>query len=595
MGMEKLIADLLATSPIGIAVLDSQLRYVHINHQLADSNGLSPEAHIGRTPRDVLPEAGPGLEDIMHKVMTSGLAECNFEASAEIPPGSGCITYWNASYHPRFDKQGEPCGIIAMVEDISLKKRAELAIRVSNERIRKVLDALFTFVGVLSREGVLLEANRAPLEQAGLELAEVQGKLFWECYWWDHDPLVQSELQQAIARAASGETVRYDVVVRMKNDSRMIIDFMLRPLHDEDGTISNLIASGIDITDRKQNELALQISETYFREVVESTPDGLMMVDQHGIIRLINTRMEQLFGYSRRELVGEKLSSLLPDHFRSTHDSYVTQFFTAPSARGMANRKPLFAQRRDGSQFPCEIGLNPMQVGEEVLTLACISDVSERYYAKLELEKALQEKTVLLGEVHHRVKNNLQVISSLLSLQSRNATAEVNKALLDSQNHVRSMALIHQLLYERNDFSRIPMSVYVERLIHLLRDVSTGYGNHIAFSFQRAGEEAYLELQNSIPFGLILNEIVVNACKHAFRPGRPGKVAIHMYSAASVVLEIRDDGQGCPPGVSLGHASTLGFQLLPMLSEQLKATLTLETAPDQGCCFTLTIPDLIRE
>ena len=102
-------------------------------------------------------------------------------------------------------------------------------------------------------------------------------------------------------------------------------------------------------------------------------------------------------------------------------------------------------------------------------------------------------------------------------------------------------------------------------------------------------------MQNSIPFGLILNEIVVNACKHAFRPGRPGKVAIHMRSAASVVLQIRDDGQGCPPGVSLGHASTLGFQLLPMLSEQLKATLTLETAPDQGCCFTLTIPDLIRE
>jgi two-component sensor histidine kinase len=132
-------------------------------------------------------------------------------------------------------------------------------------------------------------------------------------------------------------------------------------------------------------------------------------------------------------------------------------------------------------------------------------------------------KTVLLGEVHHRVKNNLQVISSLLNLQARTATPEANKALLDSQNHVRSMALIHQLLYERNDFSRIPMSVYVERLTHLLRDVSTGYGSHIAFVLERNGPEAFLELQNSIPFGLILNEIVVNACKHAFRPGQPGR------------------------------------------------------------------------
>ncbi|MBA4710298.1 PAS domain S-box protein [Aquitalea aquatica] len=593
--MEKLVADLLETSPIGIAILDSQLCYQHINRRLANSNGLPASQHLGRKPSDILPLAGPALEAIMHKVMCSGVAECDFEASEEIPPGSGRMTYWNASYHPRFDKDGKACGIIAMVEDVSLKKQAEMAIRSSSERIRKVLDALFTFVGVLSIDGVLLEANRAPLEQAGLDLPDVQGKPFWDCYWWNYHPDIQSGLRQAISRATTGETIRYDVVVRMKHDSRMTIDFMLTPLMDDAGQICNLIASGIDITARKQNEQALQISETYFREVVESTPDGLMMVDPHGTIRLINTRMEQLFGYSRHELVGEKLDQLLPEGFRSQHGSYVSGFFRQPEARGMANRKPLFAQHRDGTQFPCEIGLNPMQVGDELLTLACISDVSDRYYAKLDLEKALQEKTVLLGEVHHRVKNNLQVISSLLSLQSRNATAEVNKALLDSQNHVRSMALIHQLLYERNDFSRIPMSVYIERLIHLLRDVSTGYGSHIAFSFQREGNEAYLELQNSIPFGLILNEIVVNACKHAFTPGSPGKVEIHMLSAATVVLQIYDNGQGCPPGVTLGSTTTLGFQLLPMLTEQLKATLTLQTAPGQGCCFTLTIPDLIRE
>jgi PAS domain-containing protein len=115
--------------------------------------------------------------------------------------------------------------------------------------------------------------------------------------------------------------------------------------------ISNLIASGIDITARKQNELALQISETYFREVVESTPDGLMMVDQHGVIRLINTRMEQLFGYSRRELVGEKLSSLLPEGFAATMAAMSHSFFTA-QARGMANRKPCLPSGATARSFP---------------------------------------------------------------------------------------------------------------------------------------------------------------------------------------------------------------------------------------------------
>jgi len=592
--MEKLLKDLLATAPFGIAVLDSELRYVHINHQLASSNGLSIEQHIGRMPHDVLPGAGPGLEEIMHEVMASGIAECNFEASAEIPPDSGCITHWNASYHPWTDKQGQCVGIIAMVEDVTLKKQAEQAIRNSNERMRRVLDALFTFVGVLSADGRLLDANRAPLEQGGLELAEVQGKYFWDCYWWSHDVAVQQQLQQAIQQCSQGETVRYDVLVRMKNDSRMVIDFMLRPLRDDDGHVRTLIASGIDVTARKQNEQALAVSETYFRRVVESTPDGLMIVNRQGKILLINHRMEELFGYERAEMVGASMDILLPPAFRQRHADYMLGYFRQPSARSMANRKPLFAQRKDGSQFSCEIGLNPLIVGEEQLTLACITDVSERYQAKMLLEKALEEKTVLLGEVHHRVKNNLQVISSLLSLQARTATPEAYSALLDSQNHVRSMALIHQLLYERNDFSRIPMSVYIKRLIHLLGDVCSGYGSYISIRFEHQGPEAFLELQNSIPFGLMMNEIVVNACKHAFLPGSTGTVTITLTVGDEVKVEICDNGKGVPAGVELGTASSLGFQLLPMLAEQLKCSLQLESAANHGSCFTLNIPDLSR-
>lgn len=595
--MQRLLSDLLEFSPIGIAVLDSDLRYEYINQVLADSNGATAAGHIGLRPSDVLPDIGAGLETVMRKVMDSGQAECDFEASAEIPPGSGRTTWWRASYHPRRNVQGEICGIVAMVEDITLRRHAEQAIRESGERVRRVLDTLFTFVGVLDTDGVLQEANRAPLEQGGIDLADVQGKPFWECYWWSHDPLVQAELRAAVARAAQGETVRYDVTVRMKQDSRMIIDFMLKPLRDEDGRIGNLIASGIDITERKRNEEALQVSETYFRQVVESTPDGLMIVDEDGVIRLINSRMEQMFASTREALVGQSVSMLLPEESRPQHAGLVSGFFREPAARDMANRRPLFALRRDGTRFPCEIGLNPMRVGpeRELLTLACVTDVSERYQSRQMLEKALQEKTVLLGEVHHRVKNNLQVISSLLNLQARNTTLEVHQALLDSQNHVRSMALIHQLLYERNDFSRIPVSVYVERLLHLLRDVGAGYNSRLRLSFRRDGDEAYLDLQASIPFGLILNELVVNACKHAFGPGEAGEVEIVMRFDDALAITVRDAGRGLPPGVELGASSTLGFQLLPMLAEQLRGELSVESAPGQGCRFVLRVPECSRE
>jgi PAS domain S-box-containing protein len=317
----------------------------------------------------------------------------------------------------------------------------------------------------------------------------------------------------------------------------------------------------------------LQISETYFREVVESTPDGLMMVDQHGVIRLINTRMEQLFGYSRRELVGEKLSILLPEGFRSQHGSYVTRLLHRPSARH-GQSQALFAQHRNGTQFPCEIGLNPMQVGGELLTLACISDVSERYYAKLDLEKGPARKNRAAGRGASPGEEQSAGDFQPAEPAGQNRHPEANKALLDSQNHVRSMALIHQLLYERNDFSRIPMSVYIERLTHLLRDVSTGYGSHIAFVFERNGPEAFLELQNSIPFGLILNEIVVNACKHAFTPGQPGKVEI-LNTEQQVNCRFVTTARAAP-GVSAGHADHAG------LSTTAHADRTAEGNADAG-------------
>jgi PAS domain-containing protein len=328
--MEKLLADLLQTSPIGIAVLDSELRYVHINHQLANSNGLSPKS-ISAARRATSAEVGPGLEAIMHKVMASGVAECNFEASAEIPPGRAASPTGMPATTRALTSRAA-CGIIAMVEDVSLKKQAELAIRASSERIRKVLDALFTFVGVLGIDGTLLEANRAPLEQAGLELPEVQGKLFWECYWWNHDPPFSRRCNRP-SRAASGQTVRYDVVVRMKNDSRMTIDFMLQALagrrwpHQQPDCLRHRYHRA----QAKRTGLADQ--RNLFPRSGGIHPGRLMMVDQHGVIRLINTRMEQLFGYSRRELVGEKLSSLLPEGFRSQHGSYVTRLLHRPSAR----------------------------------------------------------------------------------------------------------------------------------------------------------------------------------------------------------------------------------------------------------------------
>lgn len=587
-----LLAALLDSAPIGIAVLDAQLRYCHINQLLADSNGHPVAAHLGYTPRDVLPDVGEQLEAIMRDVMASGQARCNFEARAEVPAGSGHYRQWNASYHP-YRQDGAVTGIIAMVEDVTHARDTARRLRDSEQHIRRVLDSLFTFVGVLAPDGTLQEVNRAPLEAAGITMDSVRGQKLWDTFWWNYSAEMRQLAHEVVAQAASGNTVRRDITVRMQDDSSMTLDFMLVPLRDDAGTITHLIGSANDISDRSRSAKALRQSETHFRQVVEATPDALMMVDDHGVIRLVNGRMEELFGYTRDELIGSGFDHLLPPGMRSQHQSLVRHFFATPSTRDMANRKPLFAMRRDGSSFPCEIGLNPLEIDGKLLTLASITNVTARYQAQQAMEKALEEKTVLLGEVHHRVKNNLQVISSLLNLQARSAAEPVRVALVESQNHVKSMALIHQLLYERSDFSRVPLTTYLERLLMLLQHSLADSRLKVSVHFTPPPQEVYLELQQSIPLGLLVNEIVTNVFKHAFAGRGHGTLRLQLLPGEpDNQLCISDDGVGLPADVVLGESQTLGFQLLPMLAEQLQGRLALDSQPQQGTRFVVHFPAL---
>ena len=375
---ELLVQHLLASAPIGIAMLDAELRYVFINSTLADSNGLSVAHHIGRHHHEVLPDAGPALEAIMHDVMRHNEASPRFTAHAEIPPGSGQLRYWEARYHPLSDEQGVACGIVAMVEDVTAKHQAERLQQEKESHTRRVLDTLFTFVGVLSLDGTLENANRAPLEAAGIKMDEVIGKKFWDCYWWNYSPAVQQQVRTAVEHAAEGEVSRFDIVVRMAGDSRMTIDFMLAPLRDNHGVITHLIPSGIDISARKKSEDALRNSEMRFRQAVEAAPDGLMMVDRGGTIRLVNTRLESMFGYSREELLGANMAMLMSLAARGMHQQLMATYLTEPQARPMANRRTLYALRKDQSQFPCEIGLNPLEVDGQLHVLASVSDVTEK-------------------------------------------------------------------------------------------------------------------------------------------------------------------------------------------------------------------------
>lgn len=195
-----------------------------------------------------------------------------FELDLILQDGSGVARSFHVRLEP-LHRGEEPRRFLATA------RPAAASLTPASELTRRVLDSLFAFVGVLEPDGTLLEANEAPLAAAGLTLSDVRGKKFWDCFWWSYDPAIQAQLEDACARAAAGETVRYDVPVRVAADGRLDIDFQIAPMRDATGRVTHLIPSAVDIADRKRAEQAMAWSEARLRRAQKAGNVGTWEAD----------------------------------------------------------------------------------------------------------------------------------------------------------------------------------------------------------------------------------------------------------------------------------------------------------------------------
>jgi two-component sensor histidine kinase len=222
-----------------------------------------------------------------------------------------------------------------------------------------------------------------------------------------------------------------------------------------------------------------------------------------------------------------------------------------------------------------------------------IGEAMLRKQAEYELKASLHEKELLLKEVHHRVKNNLQVISSLVSLQADGSKDEtVREVLRDVTYRVRSMALVHEKLYQSADFARIDFAEYTRSLLGYLWRAHGAAAANVRLTLEL--EPLTLPIDTAVPCGLILNELAGNALKHAFRGRTEGEVTVTLQSGAegSVFLYVRDNGVGLPDGFNWREASSLGLRLVQLLSKQLDASV--EVSGGGGSRFEIALPDKPR-
>lgn len=351
-----------------------------------------------------------------------------------------------------------------------------------------------------------------------------------------------------------------------------------------------------------------------FRQVIEAAPTGMLMIDAEGKIVLVNSQIEKLFGYPRQELTGQSVEMLVPSRYRRGHAIYRRDHFGSPRARPMGMGRDLFALRQDGAEIPIEIGLNPLHTSQGEFVLSSVIDITERkrteqekselllqlqtLNAQLEqrvaqrtsdLSTALKEREVLLQEIHHRVKNNLQVISSLINVQLSSLTDRSNaQALEDCRARVAAIALIHEKLYQSRDYAQVPFSEYARSLVRSV--FATSDLRNSTIKLDLAIDELSLSVEAAVPCGLILNELVTNALKHAFKNRASGTIAVwlRIVDSDQVRLTVKDDGVGFDKKLDLGRPTSLGMQLVTIFAEQLDARLDM--SGDGGAAFELTFP-----
>ena len=340
---------------------------------------------------------------------------------------------------------------------------------------------------------------------------------------------------------------------------------------DGPGEVDHLAAALNDMTEAIRRRT---VSRSYLNNILDSMAEMLFVVDASGTIQRVNRAAQERLEYGESELEGRPITRLFDDEQPWTPgdaDPLQRQGYTRHAERVLRTKK--------GHTLPVLFSQAALRSDRADLQgIVCVAqDISERKEAEEQIKASLREKEVLLREIHHRVKNNLQVISSLLHLQSKSVDgAEAQRLFAESQDRIRSMALIHERLYQSDDLARVDFAAYLDRLTeHLVRSYNAR-PNDIELDVQ--AEASAMSVDQAIPCGLIVNELVTNALKHAFPDGEGGTIAVHFHRTdEDAHLVVEDSGPNPPSEADLSESNSLGFKLVRGLVQQLNGTLEVSS------------------
>jgi PAS domain S-box-containing protein len=559
-----------------VAVHDRDLRYIYVSQRYLDEYKVKERDVIGKHHYDVFPDLPQKWRDVHQRALAGEVS------SADRDPyhrADGTLEWTRWECRPWYEAGGAIGGIIVYTEVITERVRAEEALRESEQRLSQALRA--------ARAGAWawnIQTNQAfwsPENFFILGLVPDRAETTYDTWLQCVHPDDRAQAARDVALAVEG---RMDLNIEFRvvwpDGSLHWINDVGKLLLDGAGQPIGMYGIQLDITDRKKVEQALFESEQRFRTLAEASWEGLA-ITEGGVLVDCSDQMARLCGRDRAELIGKSaLDFIAPEH---------RDLVAEAQRSGRLEPYEHLMLRADGTRFLVEVRGRQAQIGGRQVRIVAVRDITERKQAEEALRSSLAEKESLLRELHHRVKNNLQVISSLLGLQLRQVNnAEMQSFLRDTQNRIRSMAMLHEILYHSRTVASISLPPYVKSLCdHLARSYGSAAPN---IRLTRRVADVALNLDQAITAGLIVNELVTNAMKHAFPFRSDGEIVVELqaHDEHRLVLRVSDNGVGLPAEASPDGSKTLGLLLVSNLSRQLDGQLSVKSG--SGAVFEIVFP-----
>lgn len=567
-------------SPVLAWITDIDGCVLYLNQTYLRTFKLQPEQVIGQSISDLYPDeiAQQHFAHIRAVIETNQV----IEAIDVAPRPDGTLGEFLVYKFPIFGLSAQKLvGRVAI--DITERKILERELAHKQKLLDTFINNAPVGITILNWELRFSFINEALAEINGIPAAAHIGKTPWEIV-----PDIARKQEQVFRHVLtkgepildleiSGETPKLPGVIR----TWLASYFPIQSEADQPISIGVVV---VEISDRKRAEQMLELQAVITRNMAE----GICLIRAiDGVFVYANPKFEQMFGYDPGELIGQHVSIVNYGNQNKTPEDVSQGICTAILEHGEATYE-VHNIKKDGTRFWCSASASVFEHPEYGNVLVAIQqDITEQKQAKEKIKASLKEKEVLLKEIHHRVKNNLGIVSSLLQMQCRRTQEPVVTDILrDSQNRIASIALVHEKLYRSEDLADIDFAQYIPDLTtHLFDSYNVSY-SQIKLNIQV--DNASLDIETAIPCGLIINELVSNALKYAFTGNREGKIEVKFYQEfeSTLTLIIKDNGIGLPENFDSKKTKTLGITLVQGLVKQLRGKLEIDS--QQGTEFKIT-------